>query len=56
MVAILQIPQLKIFPSKDKRYEGAPQEMLFNGKSKTKIFLNIYYIIYNYIINKLNVY
>jgi len=34
MVAILQIPQLKIFPSNEKRYEGATQEMLFNGKSK----------------------
>lgn len=34
MVAILQIPQLGIFPGKDKRYENAPQEMLFSGKSK----------------------
>ena len=33
MVAILQIPQLTIFPSKEKRYEGAPQELLFDGKS-----------------------
>ena len=34
MVSIIQIPQLAIFPRKEKRYEGAQQELLFNGKSK----------------------
>ena len=39
MVAILQLPSVKIFPEKEKRYEGAPQEMIYNIKSK--LILNI---------------
>lgn len=40
MVGMLQLPQLKIFPSKEKRYETAPQEMLYIGKSR--LFITAY--------------
>jgi hypothetical protein len=42
MVAILQLPSLRIFPHKDKRYEGAPQEMVYNTKSKPYFTLSNY--------------
>mmetsp|Transcript_6069 Transcript_6069/g.6295 ORF Transcript_6069/g.6295 Transcript_6069/m.6295 type:complete len:359 (+) Transcript_6069:7-1083(+) len=45
MVAILQIPLLRIFPNKEKRYEGAPQELLFNGKKI--LFLSAELVYYN---------
>ena len=44
MVAILQVPYLKIFPIKENRYEGAPQELVYNAKSK--LFF-IYFLIFS---------
>lgn len=37
LVAILQIPTIKIFSSNENRYEGACQEITYNIKSKKVI-------------------
>lgn len=39
MVATLQLPSVKIFPDKDNRYDGAPQEIIYNIKSKYMIII-----------------
>ena len=55
MVAILQLPSMKIFPTKDNRYEGAPQEMIYNIKSKIIIIiLNNIILIFIFNLNNRN--